>query len=233
MTTSTTRLRFTAPEAWSGEGNHTLSLRYPGTSTERLQAARDALWTFPGLEGCWRRNDREPSAASRITCTWGLALGKPLFGIAHLPGTEGVACGALAHAPRPAHELHCPVCEAMGLPPEEPEGWLDLHLPLGGLALAFPIGRYPVADGTSLAWRDLVDEWLRALAAHVHRVAPFDLGILGWPCGLPHPLPRRPEEIPEDRTVGYLLPAPDGLAWFPPDREAPVPAELAENGLYD
>jgi len=89
MTFPTDRKRFTDPAAWGGFGCHSLGLRYRNFSRARLQAARDALWSFPGLEGCWRRNDREPSAASRIASTYGLDPGKPLYGLAWFPPTMG------------------------------------------------------------------------------------------------------------------------------------------------
>lgn len=221
-TTSVFRKRFTDPRAWSGGGSHTLSLCYQGSSSDRVLAARDALWTCPRLEGCWPRRDREPSAASRLGSTWGLDLDKPLYGVAHVPGSGGIACSARGLPPARPFDEPCPCCEALGLHEEPPIGWLNLDLPLGGLGLAFPIGRYPVADGTSLAWRDGVDAWLRAVAEHVHRAAPFDLGIVGWECLVPCPLPRRPEEIPAVRGAGWLLPGQDGLAWFPPALGAPI-----------
>lgn len=222
MTFSSDRKRFTHPEAWSGGGGHGLSLRYGGTSTARLAAARDAVWTFPGLEGCWVRNDREPSPASRLTSTWGLKLRKELFGIAHLPGTDGVACSAVAHEPLLEQDEDCPLCESLGHQHQAPAGWLAFTLPFGGLGLAFPIGDYPCSDGSSLAWRDGVDAWLRALAEHVHRVAPFDLALVGWSDGQYGPLPLRAEDVWEKRTLGYLFPGPGGLAWFPPNMGAPI-----------
>jgi hypothetical protein len=225
MTFSANRKRFTHPQAWSGVGSHGLSLRYSGTSTARLQAARDAVWTFPGLEGCWTRRDREPSLASRATCTWGLKLRKELFGIAHLPGTDGIACRAVVHEPTFAQDEDCPLCKALGYHHEEPAGWLSFHLPFGGLGMAFPIGGYPCSDGSSLAWRDEVDAWLRALAEHVHRAAPFDLALVGWTDCQFGPLPLRAEDVWEERTVGYLFPRPGGLVWFPPTMGAPIDLE--------
>jgi hypothetical protein len=227
MTFPTDRKNFTDPAAWGGFGCHSLGLRYRNFSRARLQAARDALWSFPGLEGCWRRNDREPSAASRIASTYGLDPGKPLYGLAHLPGSSGVACMARVRIEDHRLDDDCPLCRELALQAGPPDGWLDLGLPFGGLGLAYPIGAYPCDDGSSLAWRDEVDAWLRGLAEHVHRSVPFDMALIGWSDGAFGPLPASAEEVWEERSLGYLFPGPRGLAWFPPTMGAPVPELLA------
>ncbi len=208
--------RFTSDLAWGIPGAHALSIRYLGPGTRRLEVARDALWSFPGLEGCWRRNDRPPSPASRIASTFGLPADQALYGVARVPGSPGIPCAARAMPPDDGHEEHCPCCAAMGLYTTELDGWLDLALPFGALRQALPIGRYPVDDGQDLAWRDDLDGWLREVAAHVHRAVPFDLALIGWSGVRLMPLPRRPDEVPEVREEGHLLPGADGLIWFPP-----------------
>ncbi|HET9554804.1 MAG TPA: hypothetical protein VFP50_17705 [Anaeromyxobacteraceae bacterium] len=215
--TTTTQKLFTAPETWSG-GAHGLSIRYAGLATDRLHAARDAMWTFPALEGCWRRHDREPSAAARLACTWGLPLDKELYGIARVPGASGIACATRVVAPVPQEP--CPLCEACG---HGPSGWVDLALPFGALGRAFPIGAYPDDGGLSLglAWREAVDGWLRALAEHIHRASPFDLALVGWPDSEVL-LPARPEDVFQQRSLGYLFPGERGLTWFPPTVGATV-----------
>jgi len=229
MTLPTNRKRFTDPAAWSGHGGHVLALRYRHSTPARLQAARDALWTFPGLEGCWRRNDREPTAASRTASTYGLDPAKPLYGLAHLPGTDGVACASVAWMDDHGLDDDCPLCRELARQAGAPDGWLELSLPFGGLGLAYPIGAYPCTDGSSLAWRDEVDAWLRALGEHVHRAAPFDMALVGWPDGALGPLPATAEEVWEERSLGYLFPDPRGLAWFPPTMGAPIPDLVAVN----
>lgn len=242
MTLPTTLKRFTHPDAWRGNGAHVgahgLSLRYRRPTPARLQAARDALWTFPGVEGPWRRHDREPAAASRIPSTCGLEHDQPLFGLAHLPGTGGVACRAVARVEDLVIDHDCPLCREVARLAGPPSGWLDLAIPFGSLGLVYPIGAYPEEDGTSLAWRDEVDGWLRALAGHVHRAAPFDLALVGWPGGDFTPLPQTTDDLWEQRGLGYLFPGPDGLTWFPPTTGAPIPADLAADlreldGLLD
>jgi hypothetical protein len=218
---------FTNPAAWGGHGSHALALRYRNPTPAQLRAARDALWSHPGLEGCWRRKDREPTPASRIACTFGLGVERPLYGIAHLPGTDGVACDVAALVDDHGVEDDCPLCRELARHAGPPDGWLTLRLPFGGLGLAYEIGAYPCEDGTSLAWRDRVDTWLRALAEHVHRAAPFDLALVGWTDGGGQ-LPGCVEEVSEERSIGYLFPGPCGLTWLPPTEGAPIPAGIFE-----
>ena len=229
MPTTDLAQRFTSVQAWEIPGAHSLSLRYLGAGTRRLEAARDALWSFPGLEGCWRRHDRPPAPASRIASTYGLPVNRPLYGVARLPGSEGVPCAARGLPPDEGHDEYCPCCAAMGRYTTELDGWLELALPFGALRQALPaIGRYPVDDGQDRAWRDGLDAWLREVAAHVHRAAPFDLGLIGWSAMRLEPLPRRPEQVPAEREEGYLVPGEDGLVWFPPTCSGLVNPEDAE-----
>lgn len=214
MDTSTDLRRFTHPAAWGGGGWHGLALRYPGPSTARLQAARDALWAYPGLEGCWRRNDREPTAAARLASTFGLDAAKELFGFAHLPGTGGVACSSFAWVDHHEVDEDCPRSRP-------PVGWLNLCLPYGGLWLGYQAGR-PGPAGGGPPWRDDVDGWLRGLAEHVHREVAFDLALVGWPDG--DLIPVSADEVPflEFRASGYLVPTAGALAWHPPRQDPPI-----------
>ncbi|MCM2332982.1 MAG: hypothetical protein NDI82_03440 [Anaeromyxobacteraceae bacterium] len=230
MTTPSQLKRFTHPLTWTGGGSHGLSIRYRDPSPARLRAARDALWSFPGLDGCWRRSDREPSAAARLASTWGLDASQPLYGLAGLPGTLGVACQARAWADDHGASDDCPLCRELARHAGPPVGWLSLLLPFGALGLAYPLGKYPVADGTSLAWRAEVDGWLRGLAAHVHREVPFELAVLGWMDGADL-LPTSAAEVPEERSLGYLFPEGTGLAWFPPTTGAPFDEDLLDLDL--
>lgn len=217
--------RFTDPATWRGPGGHILSLRYLGAGTARLLAAREALWSFPGLGGAWKRHDRAPSAASRLSTTHGLRAGQELFGVARVPGTGGVPCASRVLVPDDGSVEYCPCCAELGVYTTELDGWVQLGLPHAALRAVFPIGRYPVDDGQDLAWRGELDAWLREVAAHVHRTAPFDLGLIGWPRLRAFPLPRRPEQVPEGRFEGHLVPGEDGLVWFPPTERGLVDPE--------
>lgn len=182
-TTSADPRRFTHPAAWGGGAWHGLALRYTDPSPTRLQAARDVLWAYPGLEGCWRRKDREPAAAARIASTYGLHATRQLFGFAHLPGTGGIACYAGAWVEHHDFEeddedfLFAP---APAGPLRPPTGWLNFCLPYGGLWLGYQAGHPEVAGEDGPPWRDEVDGWLRGLAEHVHREVPFELALVGY-----------------------------------------------------
>jgi hypothetical protein len=228
MLTTDLSQRFTDPATWRSPGGHILSLRYLGAGTRRLAAARDALWTFPGLEGCWRRHDRPPLPASRLASTHGLPVERELFGVARVTGLADIPCTSRVLVPDDGSAEYCPCCADLGLYTTELDGWVQLGLPFAALRAALPIGRYPVDDGQDLAWRDGVDAWLREVAAHVHRAVPFDLALLGWPQLRELPLPRRPERVPEARSEGHLIPGDDGLVWFPPTVRGLVDPENAD-----
>jgi hypothetical protein len=193
---------FTVPDAWGG-GTHDLTLVFRQMGDGVLAAAREAIWSFPDLEGCWRRHDKEPARRSRVTAG-DTALDARLFGIAHIPGAGRVACGT------------CLVREDAGLV------LLTLLLPVGSLAAVYPLGEYPCDDGSDLAWRDALDRWLRTIAEHVHRTVPFEMALVGWLDGQTGAVSTVPGEVPEERWIGYLVPGPGGLAWHPPNHGAPI-----------
>jgi hypothetical protein len=218
-TTAADLKRFTHPAAWGGGAWHGLTLRYTDPSPARLQAARDVLWAYPGLEGCWRRNDREPAAAARIRSTYGLPASRPLYGFARLPGTSGVACCAGAWVDDHEFDEYFLSLPVPAGPARPPTGWLNFCLPYGGLWLGYQAGRPETEGENGPPWRDEVDTWLRGLAEHVHREVPFELGLVGWPTADLNP--ETVEEVLslESPANGYLVPSAGALDWYPPSQE--------------
>jgi len=193
---------FTVPGAWGG-GSHELTLILGRVDDASLASAREAVWTFPDLEGCWLRRDVEPANQARVTAS-GAALKTALHGIARIPGAGSVACATSVRRE------------------DDGRGWLHLHLPFGSLGTVLPLGDYPIDDGGDLSWRDALDRWLCQLAEHVHRTVPFELALVGWLDGQPDALPSEPGEVPDERWIGYLVPGPEGLDWHPPNQGAPI-----------
>jgi hypothetical protein len=193
---------FTMPDAWAG-GSHGLALVLGQCGDASLAAAREAVWLFPDLDGCWLRNNVEPASQKRVT-PGGVALKTALHGIARIPGAGPVACSTS-------------VCRE-----EDGGGWLHIYLPFGSLETVMPLGEYPFDDGGDLAWRDALDGWLGRIAEHVFRTVPFELALVGWLDAQPDALPGEPGEVPDERWIGYLVPGPDGLAWHPPNKGAPI-----------
>jgi hypothetical protein len=201
MTQPARRRLFTAPEAWSGS-SHGLSIVLGQASDASLALARETLWTFPDLQGCWLRTNVEPARQERVTAR-GTRLRKELLGIARIPGAEAVPCSTAVRRE------------------EDGGGWLHFHLPFGSLESVLPMGAYPFDDGGDLAWRDALDGWLCRLAEHVHRTVPFELGLVGCLDDQPDVIPERSGEAPDKRWIGYLVAGPGGLAWHPPNQGAP------------
>jgi hypothetical protein len=61
------------------------------------------------------------------------------------------------------------------------EDWLDLCLPMGGLArVEVRVGAYPVGDiEGSLAWRRPIDDWFATIGRAVFDAAPFRYAHIG------------------------------------------------------
>ena len=198
-------LLFTASDAWRG-GAYELAMQLGPTDDARLRSATEALWSFPALEGCYLEIDVEPSAQRRILLSEGpVDLDECLRGRASLPSGHGVACSTVA------------------VRPEGEADWLFFGLSMGSLAKAYPVGAFPIEDGTSLAWREAIDGWLKSLAAHVHERVGFQLGLVGWTDGAQDTAASiAANGVPEDRWFGYLLPDRDRLVWHPPNQGAPM-----------
>ena len=56
---------FTADEVWKG-GYYELFILPRTNSGKELCPLLKALWTFPSLEGCYLRRDREPATQPRV-----------------------------------------------------------------------------------------------------------------------------------------------------------------------
>src|SRR5580765_7303716 len=103
-------------EAWSG-GFYELAMEFGPCADQRLDEAVKAVWSVPGLEGCYLRPDVEPAEQQRIGPS--LAAFEScghLRGLATLPNGKQVACG-------------------MSPPIREEEGpiWIVLYVPMGAL----------------------------------------------------------------------------------------------------
>lgn len=203
MTPSSSKV-FTSPDAWHG-GTYDLALMLGPPSDGRLSAALDAVWSFTDIDGCFERADLEPGEQRRGPAVEpGRDLQTVLRGTARLPAAVEVACSTI------------PVRE------EDGNDWLYFGLPMGSLSRAYPVGAFPWDDGSSLAWREELDGWLRALAGHVASRQQFKLGMVGFTDGDLEPERALLDGVPERRWVGYLVPNGDVLCWYPPTEGAPI-----------
>jgi len=192
---------FTAPDAWSG-GAYELALQYGSRSLSITDAALRALWTAPNVGQCYLRKDVEPEEQHAVELADFRGMIETLYGACVLRNSIRVA----AHS--------------QVIPYDDGPFWVYFGFPMGSLGRAYPVGAYPFGDGSSLAWRDHVDDWLRALASHVFYSVPFDCALIG----------HEPEEsiaddlvsgVPERRWEGILLRRGTSLEWFPPTERYP------------
>jgi hypothetical protein len=127
----------------------------------------------------------------------------------------------------------------LSIPYDHGPTWLYFGFPMESLKRAYPVGAYPFDDGSSLAWRNDLDAWLRDIGEHVFAQAPFDCALIS----------HQPEEhvadklaggeLPARRWEGILVPGPRGLDWYPPTGAFPFgfryllrqPQRLSKEGI--
>lgn len=190
------RRLFTAPDAWSG-GDFDLLLLLGNVSEATTRDLLDRLWSHRTLQGCWLDRDVEPEDQSRVAAGDSKhELVAFLHGGATLPnGTQ---------------------CNCRSVVGNDDDGtWLNLGIPLGGLAQSYSVGAYPFDDGSDLAWVVFVSEWLVDIARSVFARCPFEWGLVGFE--VTDELGVRKSDIPGERWIGYLRNESGRLAWYPPN----------------
>lgn len=194
------------PDAWYGS-TFELVLDLGPASGERLLAAATAVWDAPELRGCYLEANKEPAeqCAVRPDDVMHNAPGAHLRGLATLPNGATVACSTY------------------GLCIDGEADQLIVALPLGSLATAYPIGAYPIDDGTPLDWRPELEDWFTALARRAWIPGSVRLGTIGaGTAGFLEAAPVLREGIPAERWEAYLWPGPDGPKVHRANMPAPI-----------
>jgi hypothetical protein len=196
---------FAMPDTWTG-GFYELSMEF--SSPADMNAALQAIWARPELEGCYLSRTLEPCEQSRITPTVeALEAHGHLLGTATLPTGRKAACGV------------CQVKEDNG------KTWLDFYLPLGSLAAVLNAGGFPFElHASSRSWREPLENWLANIGRDVFRKAPFLLGLVGFEVsGLTNVQEVQKAGIPGKRAAGYLYPLEGELRWHSTNAWEPKP----------
>lgn len=197
---------FTRPEAWFG-GAYELMVHLGSQSDEVRLTTLRTMWTAPGVYGCFLDRDREPADQERVApsqLTLSHAEGR-VHGVATFPDGRTTTCYSLG-----------PLGDGA-------DHWLYFGLPLGSLAQLYPIGAYPLDDGTPLDWRIHVDEWLCRVARALWQTCPFRIATTGASsAGAPDARSFERTGVPAERWEGYLIPRGADLQWHPPNRGAPL-----------
>jgi len=195
---------FQASDTWRG-GFYELEVVPRTDSPEDVCSLLSALWSFPLLDGCYLRNDRDPS--NQVRCKpCGNGPEGHLYGFAELPGKGRVVCGSYAMA----------YAGEAGSPPAH---WVSFYLPLGALSQIYDVGAYPFGPTSGVPeWRIPIDEFLRSLAGWTFQRAEFDFGVIGFEIGgeiTPEKI--RKHGIPDERPDGVLWNEGGELKWFGPN----------------
>ena len=192
---------FATEETWSG-GHYEIEIELGVSSDERLGRALDRIWSHPSLQGCCFSRDQEPQAQVRVI-PGQHRLEDPLYGLAGLPNGATAACGTY-------------VCRLQSEGGQPARDLLSFYTPLGSLARAYDIGKYPFADHERAAqWRPEVDRWLVELGRFVFERVEFDLALVGWEVDFPRTSAESVKRsgVPAERFDGYLWRAGPGLEW--------------------
>lgn len=193
---------FTHPGAWTGS-YYELAVDLGPVDDARLERALVALWSHSDLAGCCLNRDREPSEQASVS-PGSVEPQSPLYGVVTLGTLGQVACATFV------------VREEGG------SDWVYFAMPMGSLATVLPVGTFPFDDGSDLAWRSVVDDWLCRLAEHLFTTVRFRVGLVGSVDGLDGATDELLDRgAPKERWAGYLMPSGEALRWYPPTEGAP------------
>jgi hypothetical protein len=195
---------FAHGEAWRG-GSYELYIAV--NDTQQLCSMLMALWSHPALEGCYRRNDCEPSEQARVTPCEGELLGH-LYGLAILSNRTVVPCSS--------HVMDYDGEE--GMPPIHS---LSFAVQMGALSVAYPVGPYPFGSMDHVVdWKHELDVWLVNIANCVYERVPFQMALVGFevnPARHSFETIQR-NGIPPERDDGILWSDGQRLNWYPATR---------------
>jgi hypothetical protein len=194
---------FTANEVWKG-GSYELFM--PTESTKDLCSLSKALWTFPSLDGCYLRQDREPAAQPRVPpCENGIE--HHLYGLVTLPNQCVVPCASY-------------VMDYAGEVDSPPAHWISFGVTMCALSTAYPVGAYPFGPMDKVSeWKAQVDSLLTELARWVHGKMPLAFALVGFEVDTAlSPAAIRANGIPKERDAGILWNDGAELTWYPATR---------------
>jgi hypothetical protein len=189
---------FRRDHAWHG-GFFELLFQLPNADSPLAESALQALWASPYLEGCYLRNDVEPTDQPEVSPT--ANLGGHIYGVATLPNEKKSACGSLWN-----------FYPALG-------SRLTFYLPMGSLQGAYPVGSYPIKSPKTPppeVWLGELNIWLKGIAEGVFHQVPFDIAVIGFEPDYPDLTTLLRNRLPDERWDGFLIKRDAGLVWYPP-----------------
>ena len=169
---------------WFG-GFYELALEYRHVSEETLRSALRAIWSTPGVQGCYASNQVEPEA--QVPMPAGHFIdGGHIYGVAELPAGHRLPCGLYV------------------VSLDTGETWIDFYLPQGAID---SVGLSHYEPRGSQEWRRPVDEWLCQIGQTAFDAAPFLLGLVGHEiCAEVDAEVISRHGVPNEREFVYLTP---------------------------
>lgn len=192
---------FTDLNAWRGGS---FELYVATQSSAQLGSLVSAIWSYPDLQGCYRRHDIEPESQPRIEPSVAEMSGH-LYGLASLSNGKVVPCGTF-------------VIDYEGEDGSSPAHSVSFAIAMGALATAYPVGAYPFGSMSEVAsWKREVEAFFVSVATHAYGIAPFPSALVGFEVtpirltgsagsGVP---------VPAEREHGMLVATATGLLWHP------------------
>jgi len=192
---------FTEKGIWSTDCLD-LDIQFEKPDSAALLEATSTLWSHPDLQGCWLANDREPTAATRLSApfysdadvgTWrppDFDGPSPLYGFAMVQGRFGVPCATY-----------------LGLGADY--AFLNLSFRSPALQRLLPSEIEPDGPCGPATFR-----WLADVGQFVHDRVPIRAGVVGWEATVPKESEIRERKF--EAPYGYLLPGDHGLEYVEP-----------------
>jgi hypothetical protein len=195
---------FTTSEIWKG-GNYELFI--PTASTNDLCLLLKALWTFPSLEGCYLRQDCEPTTQPRVRPAEH-GIEQRLYGLVTLPNSSVIPCASY-------------VMDYTGEADSPSAHWISFVMTMCALSIAYPVGAYPFGPIDEVSeWKAQLDSFLTEVARWVHGKMPLEFALMGFEVDAATVSPKtiRTKGIPKERNAGILWN--DGVEpkWYPATR---------------
>jgi hypothetical protein len=191
---------FTHEDSWTG-GFYELAIDVGSMEDAAVLAILQALWSYPGLEGCYLERGREPADQLRLDVTSALLTYAHLQGIAQFPDGNRLPCGTYL------------LRDLSGT------NWVDFYIPAGALERVYDLGGYPfsVQDAhTRQQWQQPLDLWFAELGQYIFDKRAYQFAAIG------HEVAAEVEAaqiahagIPERRWMGYLWPTGTTLTYWP------------------
>ncbi len=190
---------FTQDQVWLG-GFYELNLELASASRYAVRQALVTMWNTPQLEGCYLRNDVEPSEQMELS---------PLdydheghwYGVATLANGKRLACGTFS----------C-IFKEYG-------GWTTLYIPLSALHTVYPVDGFPFnpkAGPTQELWIREVNAWFKDVAESIYPDVRFKIALIGYEVDILALKRQLIFGIPSERWDGLLIPVDGRLVWYPP-----------------